>query len=113
MTLERLEIDLAHVQEFKPSTKKVSYDFAEALPNIAKALQLHTKVAQTTGNPRMVQGGSESKSASAPLRKIPELSINSFTGKYAAHKTFIKSFKLKFDPLEILPAEKLVHLQKL
>ena len=110
--VEGLQIDLETLQEFQPGVRKVCYDYAEALPNIAKAIRLVLQGNRALGGVPVQTHQVPNHDIVTMHRKIPELPIVTFTGKYADYQTFIKSFHLKYDKLDIPPAEKLLHLQQ-
>jgi len=111
---EEMRVDLQQIERLRP-TKKVQYDFSLALPNIQQALRLIPKVARTLF-------GNELDANETPAlptqqqqfgasRKIPELLITSFDGDVIQYASFIKSFHLKYDNLNISDSERLQHLK--
>lgn len=47
--LDGLAIDLQNVTKFEQTSKKVSYDYTEALPNVSKALRQQQRAARLLG----------------------------------------------------------------
>lgn len=120
--LEGIQIDLDHVLKYQTNGKsKVAYDYSLALPNVSRALRLQTKGKRLVNSILPVATAQNASpdanlapAVNIPLRRIPELPIPKFSGKFSAYTTFINSFHLKFDAYENMSdAERLVHLQAL
>jgi hypothetical protein len=117
---DEMKVDLQQIERLRPtSNKKVTYEFSEALPNIAMALRLAPRVKRLL-NPEPTPENSVNASTShqqgivqptTSSRKIPEVTVLPFSGDITTYASFIKSFHLKYDNLSISDAERLQHLK--
>ena len=91
------------------AVRRPEFDYATILPVVCKARQLKAHVDRfiTTSEVRIP----ESLQSITPQRKLLELIIPSFMGKFADYLSFKKVFKLKHNDSGATSAEKLVHLQ--
>ena len=110
---ENLQTDVDQVETFRPvSNKALSYSFQLALADLVKARRLQPKVTrllrlngkQVNPDPVLQQDFAQ--------RKVPELPIKKFDGKYAEYNTFLQTFNMKYEKLILPPAHLLCHLEE-
>ena len=108
LALNNMKGDYKHVISFA-DTKRPSFSYISVVPTVRKASQLLEQATHFLEK-QQVQVVVPAQTP-ARSRKLPELIVPVFTGKFADYPSFRQVFRLKHDDSGAMGAERLVHLQ--